>query len=77
MADQIRDQALSELGLVVLRFSNKQILTETDVVVEQIYSVVKLRLKSPFVKGGLYANLMQVLDSWHSLLFKGGLGRIK
>lgn len=32
VADQIRDQALSELGLVVLRFSNKQILTETDVI---------------------------------------------
>jgi len=47
LADQIRDQALSELGLVVLRFSNKQILTETDAVVEQIYSVVKQRLESP------------------------------
>lgn len=47
LADQIRDQALSELGLVVLRFSNRQILTETDAVVEQIYSVVKQRLESP------------------------------
>lgn len=47
LADQIRDQALSELGLVVLRFSNRQILTETDAVVEQIYSVVKHRLESP------------------------------
>lgn len=47
LADRIRDQALSELGLVVLRFSNRQILTETDVVVEQIYSVVKQRLESP------------------------------
>ena len=47
LADQIRDQALSELGLLVLRFSNKQILTETDAVVEQIYSVVKQRLESP------------------------------
>ena len=46
-ADQIRDQALSELGLLVLRFSNRQILTETDAVVEQIYSVVKQRLESP------------------------------
>jgi len=40
-ADQIRDQALSELGLVVLRFSNGQILTEIDVVVEQIYCVLR------------------------------------
>ena len=46
-ADQIRDQALSELGLVVLRFSNRQILTDTDAMVEQIYSVVKQRLESP------------------------------
>jgi very-short-patch-repair endonuclease len=37
LADQFRDQALSELGLVVLRFSNRQILAETDAVVEQIY----------------------------------------
>ena len=36
-ADRVRDQALSELGLVVLRFSNRQILTETDAVVERIY----------------------------------------
>ena len=43
-ADQIRDQALSELGLVVLRFSNWQVLTETDAVVEQIYYIVNLRL---------------------------------
>lgn len=47
LADQIRDQALSELGLVVLRFSNRQILTEMDAVVEQIYWVVKQRLESP------------------------------
>lgn len=39
LADQIHDQALSELGLVVLRFSNRQILTETDAVVEQIYCI--------------------------------------
>ncbi|MCL5769405.1 endonuclease domain-containing protein [Acinetobacter sp. ANC5681] len=44
-ADQIRDQALSELGLVVLRFSNRQILTEIDGVVEKIYCVVEQRLE--------------------------------
>lgn len=47
LADQIRDQALSELGLVVLRFSNRQILTETDAVVEQVYWIAKQRLESP------------------------------
>ena len=44
-ADQIRDQALSELGLVVVRYSNRQILIETDAVVEQIYCVVEQRLE--------------------------------
>ena len=47
LADQIRDQVLSELGLVVLRFSNRQILTETDAMVEQIYWIAKQRLESP------------------------------
>lgn len=46
-ADRVRDEALSGLGLVVLRFSNRQILTETDAVVEQIYCIVNLRLESP------------------------------
>ncbi|MEJ5036240.1 endonuclease domain-containing protein [Acinetobacter johnsonii] len=66
LADQIRDQALSELGLVVLRFSNRQILTETDAVVEQIYWIAKQRLespKSPFGKGGLAVSLRVVFDS--------------
>jgi very-short-patch-repair endonuclease len=44
-ADQNRDQTLSELGLLVLRFSNHQILTEIDAVVEQIYCVVEQRLE--------------------------------
>lgn len=46
-ADQNRDQTLSELGLLVLRFSNHQILTETDAVVEQVYWRVQQRLESP------------------------------
>ena len=46
LADQIRDQVLSELGLVVLRFSNRQILTEIDAMVEQIYWIAKQRLES-------------------------------
>ena len=33
-ADQNRDHALSELGLIILRFSNHQILTELDAIVE-------------------------------------------
>lgn len=44
-ADQVRDQSLSELGFVVLRFSNRQILTETEAVLEQIYCVARQRLE--------------------------------
>ena len=46
-ADRARDQALAQLGLNVLRFDNRQILTETDAVVEQIYWIAKHRLESP------------------------------
>ncbi|MDV4257526.1 endonuclease domain-containing protein [Acinetobacter baumannii] len=46
-ADRNRDKLLHELGLLTLRFSNHQILTATDVVVEQIYCVVQQRLESP------------------------------
>lgn len=44
LADQIRDQALSELGLIVLRFSNRQILTETNAVVEFIFKTAQSRI---------------------------------
>jgi very-short-patch-repair endonuclease len=44
-ADQNRDHALSELGLITLRFTNHQILTEIDAVVEQVYYVVRQRLE--------------------------------
>lgn len=46
-ADRVRDQTLAQLGLNVLRFDNRQILTEIDGVVEKIYCVVNLRLESP------------------------------
>ncbi|WP_436898065.1 endonuclease domain-containing protein [Acinetobacter gyllenbergii] len=45
--DKNRDYALSELELITLRFSNHQILTELDAVIEQIYYVVRQRLESP------------------------------
>ena len=35
--DRARDQALAQLGLTVLRFDNKQVLTEIDGVVEVIH----------------------------------------
>ncbi|MGN0937619.1 endonuclease domain-containing protein [Acinetobacter amyesii] len=36
-ADRVRDEALGELGLTVLRFDNGQVLDEIDGVVEAIY----------------------------------------
>ncbi|MGR0304965.1 endonuclease domain-containing protein [Acinetobacter beijerinckii] len=44
-ADLNRDYALNELGLLTLRFSNHQVLTEIDAVVEHIYCVVEQRLE--------------------------------
>lgn len=46
-SDQNRDYALNELGLLLLRFSNNQILAETDAVVHEIYRIVQQRLESP------------------------------
>ena len=46
-ADRVRDEALAQLGLKVLRFDNGQVLNETDAMVEQIYYIVNLRLESP------------------------------
>ncbi len=55
--DKVRDDALAALGLYVLRFDNRQVLTETDSVVNVIYEVVGKRLveippNPPFSKGG-------------------------
>ena len=36
-ADRVRDEALAQLGLKVLRFDNLQILNEIDAVMEMIY----------------------------------------
>ena len=73
-ADRARDQALAQLGLNVLRFDNRQILTEIDGVIELIFQTAQSRI--PLYKGGLAVNLMVVFDLCYSLLFKGGLGRI-
>ncbi len=40
-ADRVRDQALAQLGLIVLRFDNRQVLAETDAVVEMIIYFIK------------------------------------
>lgn len=46
-ADQVRDLCLNQLGLTVLRFDNRQILLEIDVVVSVIFDVVRRQLESP------------------------------
>jgi very-short-patch-repair endonuclease len=43
-ADQNRDYALSELGLITLRFSNHEILTEIDDVIELIFQTAQSRI---------------------------------
>ena len=43
--DMLRDKALAELGLRVLRFDNRQVMAETDAVVGAIYEVVGERIK--------------------------------
>ena len=44
--DQERDAALIELGLRVLRFDNRQVLLETDAVLEMIDKIVKDRART-------------------------------
>ena len=39
-ADRIRDKALAQLGLKVLRFANGQVMGQIDDVVEKIYIVI-------------------------------------
>ncbi|MGZ5052256.1 MAG: endonuclease domain-containing protein [Methylobacter sp.] len=42
--DQKRDAALAGLGLRVLRFDNRQVLLETDAVLEVINMIIKERM---------------------------------
>jgi len=44
--DVARDEALGKMGIKVLRFDDRQVLTETDAVVAFIYDEVVARLKS-------------------------------
>ena len=45
--DEQRDLALNALGLKVLRFHNREVLLETESVMEKIFTIVGERLKSP------------------------------
>ena len=44
--DQKRDAALTELGLRILRFDNRQVLLETDAVLVVIDEIVKGRVRT-------------------------------
>ncbi|WP_164521424.1 endonuclease domain-containing protein [Iodobacter ciconiae] len=51
--DKERDQALAAVGLLVLRFDNRQVLQELDEVMQVIFCEVERRipLNPPFTKG--------------------------
>ncbi|MCG7222192.1 endonuclease domain-containing protein [Acinetobacter sp. AG3] len=46
-ADRIRDEALTQQGLVILRFDNGKILLEVDSVISKIFDVASQHLESP------------------------------
>ncbi|MBI3525428.1 MAG: endonuclease domain-containing protein [Betaproteobacteria bacterium] len=47
LKDRKRDAYLESLNLQVLRFDNLQVMKETEAVLETIYGVVEVRMKSP------------------------------
>jgi very-short-patch-repair endonuclease len=57
--DRIRDGYLASLGLKVLRFNDREVLRESDAVVEVIYQMIKDQLMAeippgpPLKKGGM------------------------
>ncbi len=55
--DQERDLMLESLGIVVLRFDNRQVLTELDAVMNVVFSTVEKQIPPgpPFTKGGVIA----------------------
>jgi very-short-patch-repair endonuclease len=50
--DAVRDEFLKGNGLLVMRFDNRQILSETDAVMDEIFRICEERLAPPFEKGG-------------------------
>jgi very-short-patch-repair endonuclease len=57
--DQIRDKFLDWLGLRVLRFDNRQVLLETDAVVEVIAGFRQIPPSPPFSKGGAESRMYE------------------
>ena len=56
--DAERDRVLESLGIVVLRFDNRQVLTELDAVMSVVFSTVEKQIPPgpPFTKGGVIAS---------------------
>lgn len=56
--DAERDRVLESLGIVVLRFDNRQVLTELDAVMSVVFSAVEKQIPPgpPFTKGGVIAS---------------------
>ena len=60
-SDAERDRVLESLGIQVLRFNNRQVLTELDAVMSIVFNAVEKQIKSqippipPFSKGGVKA----------------------
>ena len=52
--DQERDRVLESMGIRVLRFDNRQVLTELDAVMSVVFSTVEKQIppSPPFTKGG-------------------------
>ena len=46
--DKERDKLMRAMGLLVIRFDNREVIFEIDHVIEKIYSAVKQRLNPPF-----------------------------
>ena len=50
--DRQRDAEMAQLGLMVVRYSNREVMNQLDLVVEQVYSVVEQRLSEIGAEGG-------------------------
>ena len=46
LKDGVRDKTLTDLGLRILRFDNKQVLTEMDAVLQTVYDIMLERIRS-------------------------------
>ncbi|TAK63624.1 endonuclease domain-containing protein [Methylobacter sp.] len=56
--DEERDRVLESMGIVVLRFDNRQVLTELDAVMSVVFNAVEKQIppNPPFTKGGVIAS---------------------